>query len=178
MSRIGKQIIEIPAGTTVSMVNGVLTAKGKLGELTREISESVIVTIADNTVTVKPNGEDKFARAMWGTTASHIKNMVDGVNEAFVKTLSVEGVGYKVALAGKKLTLSVGFSHPVDVEAPEGVEIAVEKNEIKISGINKEKVGQFAAEVRNVKKPEPYKGKGIRYTDEIVRRKQGKRAVA
>ena len=178
MSRIGKQIIEIPTGTTVSMVNDVLTVKGKNGELSREIREVVTVTITDNTITVTPNGEDKFSRSMWGTTTSLIKNMVVGVNEPFVKTLVVEGVGYKVALAGKKLTLNVGFSHPVDVEVPEGIEVTVEKNEIKISSIDKEKVGQFASEVRDVKKPESYKGKGIRYSDEVVRRKQGKRAVA
>lgn len=178
MSRIGKQPIEIPAGTEVTVSEGLLTVKGKGGELTKKLHSDVVVTVEGSQVVVTPANDSRQAQALWGTFASHVRNMVTGVNEPYEKKLSVEGVGYKVSLEGSKLVLNVGFSHSVEVEVPEGVAVEVEKNEINIKGANKETVGQFAANVRAVKKPEPYKGKGIRYSDEIVRRKEGKRAAA
>ena len=178
MSRVGKQIITIPQGTDVSVADGMVTVKGKHGEITRALSAFIAVEIKDGTVAVNANQDTQHANALRGTFVSHIQNMIHGVNEQFSKSLSVEGIGFKVALQGDKLVLNVGFSHPVELVVPEGLKAEVEKNIIKITGIDKEKVGQFAAEVRAVKKPEPYKGKGIRYSDEVVRRKQGKRAGA
>jgi len=178
MSRIGKQPIEIPAGTEVTISDGILTVKGKGGELSKKIHSDVIIKVEGTEAVVSPANDSRQAQAMWGTFASHVRNMVTGVNEPYEKKLSVEGIGYKVALEGSKLVLSVGFSHTVDIAVPEGVTVEVEKNEISIKGANKEVVGQFAADIRAIKKPEPYKGKGIRYTDEVVRRKEGKRAAA
>lgn len=177
MSRIGKKPIAIPSGTEVTVVDGVVVVKGKGGELRRKMCQCVEIKIGDSEVSVNLKEGSKNA-AMWGTMASHVANMVEGVNNPFEKKLVVEGIGYKVALQGKTLVLEVGFSHKVELEVPEMVEVVVEKNEISIKSIDKEKVGQFAAEVRAVKKPEPYKGKGIRYSDEVVRRKEGKRAAA
>ncbi len=178
MSRVGKQELKIPAGTEVSVVDGVLTVKGKGGTLTRDIDKNVTIVVEGDQVKVSPVNETKLATALWGTFSSHVKNMIDGVNTPFVKELVVEGVGFKVALNGKTLNLKVGFSHDVNFEIPEGITVEVEKTNIKISGIDKEAIGQFAAVVRASKKPEPYKGKGIRYIDEVIRRKQGKRAAA
>jgi large subunit ribosomal protein L6 len=177
MSRIGKQELVIPDKTTVSVLDGVVSVKGPLGELSRPVRSEIAITVTDGTVTCSPQKESKFSRALWGTYASHMKNMISGVNAPFVKKLVVEGVGYRAEISGKSLKLLVGFSHPVLFDLPENLTVSVEKNEITISGIDKEKVGQFAAEVREVKKPEPYKGKGIRYSDEVVRRKQGKKGV-
>jgi len=177
MSRIGKQPIEIPTGTEVSVVDGYVFVKGKGGELKKRIHDAVEVSVSDGHVTVTPANDSHLATALWGTFASHIRNMVSGVNEPFVKKLVVEGVGYKVGISGDKLVLNVGFSHPVEIQIPEGITATSEKNEISISGIDKEMVGEFAARVRAKKKPEPYKGKGIRYDVEVVRRKQGKRSV-
>ncbi len=178
MSRIGKQPITIPTGTDVSVSNGVLTIKGKEGTLTKKVHENIDIQIRDGEVVVAPNSDSRLAKALWGTFASHVRNMVDGVNKLFEKKLSVEGVGYKVGLNDNKLTLNVGFSHSVILQVPEDVIVEVEKNIISIKGASKESVGQFAAEIRAVKKPEPYKGKGIRYVGEVVRRKEGKRAAA
>lgn len=178
MSRIGKQIVTIPNGTEVTVADGVISVKGKGGELRKKLHADVTVTVADGTVVVNPANDSRQAQALWGTFASHVQNMVTGVNEPFEKKLLVEGVGYKVNLNGKTLVLDVGFSHSVEMTAPEDLEVSVDKNEITIKGADKERVGQFAADVRAVKKPEPYKGKGIRYEDEVVRRKEGKRAVA
>ena len=178
MSRIGKQPVIIPQGTKVTVSDGVVSVKGKGGELRKKIHPSVTVSVSDNEVKVAPSNDSKEALALWGTFASHIQNMVQGVNEPFAKKLIVEGIGFKSNVEGEKLMLDVGFSHRVQVHIPEGLKVSAEKNEISISGIDKEQVGQFAADVRKVKKPEPYKGKGIRYEDEVVRRKEGKRAVA
>ncbi|PCI89900.1 50S ribosomal protein L6 [Candidatus Kaiserbacteria bacterium] len=178
MSRIGKQPIIIPAGVEVSVTDGVISVKGKGGELTKKIHKIIGITVEGDNVVVVPLDESREGQALWGTFASHVRNMIAGVTEGFAKKLSVEGVGYKVALDGAKIVLNVGFSHQVEVAIPEGLEVVVEKNEISIKGANKETVGQFAANVRAVKKPEPYKGKGIRYSDEVVRRKEGKRAAA
>jgi len=177
MSRIGKNEITIPEKTSVSVADGVLTVKGPLGELSKQIHSSVTVSVEGNAVTVKPINTSKLARSLWGTFASHVINMIAGVNATYEKQLELQGVGYKVELQGKTLKLSVGFSHPVLVEIPDGIEVAVEKNLMKVSGIDKEAVGQFAANIRAIKKPEPYKGKGIRYVGEYVRQKQGKKAV-
>ena len=179
MSRLAKQPIEAPSGVTVTFVDGVLTVKGPKGELSRPISKEVVFEVEGQTVTVKKTEETKQANALWGTYASHLQNMITGVTEGFSKNLEIEGVGYRAEAQGdKKIKLNVGFSHPVELDAPEGISIAVEKNVITISGIDKDAVGQFAANVRKVKKPEPYKGKGIRYQGEYIIRKQGKKAVA
>lgn len=178
MSRIGKQPITIPSGTEVTISDGVVAVKGKGGELRKDIHEFVNITIDGDTITVTPVNDSRQALALWGTFSSHVQNMVTGVNEPFEKKLTVEGVGFKVNLNGSTLVLDVGFSHSVELPVPEGIDVVVEKNEISIKGANKEVVGQFAANIRAVKKPEPYKGKGIRYHDEIIRRKEGKRASA
>lgn len=177
MSRIGKQQISIPEKTEVSASDGVFSVTGPHGSLRRRLSPQVQISIDDGIVSVSPVRDTKHAHALWGTFASHIKNMVDGVNEPFTKRLVVEGVGYRVDLSGNTLKLNVGFSHEVEISVPEGIDVSVEKNMITVSGPDKEAVGQFAANVRAVKKPEPYKGKGIRYEDEVVRRKQGKKGA-
>jgi large subunit ribosomal protein L6 len=178
MSRLGKQAIVIPSGTSVTLgERGLLSVKGPLGELSRKLRPEVRVEIEGESVRVAKQEESKFANALWGTYASHITNMVRGVNTPFEKKLVVEGVGFRVERAENQLTLHLGFSHPVAVAIPEGLTVSVEKNAITITGIDTEAVGQFAAKVRAIKKPEPYKGKGIRYGNEVVRRKQGKKAA-
>ena len=177
MSRIGKQELQVPNGTTVNIDGTTVTVKGPHGELTRTFKEHVAITEKDGQMTFAPVENTPFARAMWGTVASHVKNMIDGVNEKFKKELIVEGVGYRAAVKGNTLELLVGFSHPVNMEIPEGLEVTEEKNKITVMGIDKEQVGLFASKVRLTKKPEPYKGKGIRYSDETIRRKEGKKNV-
>lgn len=178
MSRIAKLPIPIPSGTTVTLDNGSLTVKGPKGTLVRELRPEVTVVVDAATVTLTPANEaDIFSRALWGTYASHVKNMIAGVNTPYQKKLILEGVGFKSEVKGKDLALALGFSHPVNVPIPEGLTVTAEKNLITISGIDKEAVGQFAAKVRSLKKPEPYKGKGFRYDDEVIRRKQGKKAA-
>ncbi|HIP21460.1 MAG TPA: 50S ribosomal protein L6 [Candidatus Pacebacteria bacterium] len=177
MSRIGKKIINIPDATEVSIDGMTVTVKGKLGELTRTFKDVVKIEKTEEGITVNPVLENKFAKAMWGTVNSHITNMISGVNEKFEKKLIIEGVGYRAAIVGNKINLKVGFSHDVDLNIPEDVEVEVEKSNIRVSGIDKEKVGLFASQIRLTKKPEPYKGKGIRYHDEIIIRKEGKKAV-
>lgn len=177
MSRIGKNTITVPEKTTVSVTEGVITVKGPLGELSKPAHSSVTIAVDGSSVTVSPVNTSKLARSLWGTFASHLINMIEGVNKKYEKKLEIQGVGYKVEAVGKTLKFSLGFSHPVIVEIPSGIEVAVEKNAMTISGIDKEAVGQFAANVRALKKPEPYKGKGIRYAGEYVRQKQGKKAV-
>jgi len=177
MSRIGKKPIAIPEKTEVSVEPGLVTVKGPLGELKLAFKPFVEVKVADGQVVVEPLGETLEHRAFWGTYASEISSMVDGVNKLFEKELIIEGVGFKAEVQGSELVLNIGFSHQVKITIPEGINCTVEKSKIQISGISKEVVGQFAAEVRSKKKPEPYKGKGIRYSDEIVRRKEGKKAV-
>ncbi len=177
MSRIGKQPINLPKGVEASMSAGVLTVKGPKGTLTRKISDAINVVIENGTVTLSPKTENDESRVLWGTSAAHANNMVEGVTEGFTKVLEIEGVGYRAEIKGKDLVLSVGFSHQVSLPIPEGVSAAVEKGVITLTGIDKEAVGQFAADVRKVKKPEPYKGKGIHYRGEYIIRKQGKKAV-
>ena len=177
MSRIGKQPIAIPENTQVTKDGNTITVKGPLGELSRTFKDGIEITVGDKEVVLQPKEETNFLNALWGTYASHIKNMVSGVNRPFEKKLIVEGVGFKVELSGNELVLSLGFSHKINVPVPEGVNVAVEKNTITVSGIDKEAVGKFAAEIKALKKPEPYKGKGIRYEGEVIRRKQGKKSV-
>lgn len=177
MSRIGKQPITIPAGVEATLSNGVLTLKGPKGTLSRAFSSDVAITIADGVITLAPARESDLARALWGTYGAHIGNMLEGVTKGFEKKLEIEGVGYRGEVKGNKLALSVGFSHPVEISIPEGVTVVVEKGLFTITGIDKEVVGQFAATVRDTKRPEPYKGKGIRYQGEYIIRKQGKKAV-
>ena len=178
MSRLGKQPITIPEGVEATFAEGVLTIKGSKGTLSRSVSPEVSITIADGAITVSLEGKSDSAPALWGTFASHTINMITGVTEGFKKELEIEGVGYRAESQGSKIVLNVGFSHSVSLTAPEGVIVGVEKNLITVSGANKEDVGQFAANIRAVKKPEPYKGKGIHYVGEYIIRKQGKKAVA
>lgn len=175
MSRLGKQPVTIPSGVEVTAEAGVLTVKGPKGTLTRAITKDVTFAIENGTVTLAPVNDG--ARPLWGTYAAHLRNMIEGVTKGFEKKLEIEGVGYRAEVQGNNIKLSVGFSHPVLLAAPEGVSIVVEKNLITITGTDKEVVGQFAADVRGTKKPEPYKGKGIHYVGEYIIRKQGKKAV-
>lgn len=179
MSRIGKQIIEIPQGTTVTVDGGVYTVKGPKGELSRSFREEVVITIDGNNITFAPKSErNKLSKSLWGTYASHMKNMIVGVNTPYEKKLVLEGVGFKVDMdGGKRLKFALGFSHEVFVDVPETLTVTAEKNTITVTGIDKEEVGRFTANVRALKKPEPYKGKGLRYVGEVVRRKQGKKSV-
>lgn len=178
MSRIGKQAITIPAGTEVSVSAHEIVVKGKGGTLRRPLHPHVKITVAGADVTVMPAGNSHLAQALWGTYAAHMRNMISGVNTPFVKKLQIEGIGYKAEMQGKSIKMALGFSHPVIVEVPEGLTVAVEKNIISVSGADKDAVGQFSASVRALKKPEPYKGKGIRYEGEVVRQKEGKKAAA
>lgn len=167
--------INLPSGVEATLTDGKLTVKGPKGTLTREFKSLVNINIEGNVITTSPAKEE--ARPLWGTYAAHINNMVDGVTKGFEKILEIEGVGYRAEVKGNTLVLNMGFSHQVPLDIPEGVTVVVEKSVVTISGIDKEVVGQFAANVRKVRKPEPYKGKGIRYRGEYIIRKQGKKAV-
>ncbi len=178
MSRLAKQPIAIPKGVEIKQDGGFITMKGPKGELSRNFNLDVInVEVSAENVSFEKKEESVFSRALIGTYASHITNMITGVTEGFTKKLIVEGVGFRSEVKGSSLEMTLGFSHPVVMEIPEGLTATAEKNLITVSGIDKEKTMQFAAQIRAKKKPEPYKGKGIRYEGEIIRRKQGKRAV-
>ena len=177
MSRLAKRPIPIPQGAEVSVANSVVTVKGPLGTLTRPVHAQIDLSIQPEGVIVTARRENLETKALTGTYASHVRNMLEGATKGFTKRLAVEGVGYKWDVAGTTLNLSLGFSHPVKKQIPEGLKVTLEKNVLVVSGFDKEKVGQFAAEVRALKKPEPYKGKGIRYEGEIIRRKQGKKVA-
>ncbi len=175
MSRIGKKPIIIPLGVKVEKKDLTLTVTGPKGTLNLDLHPKVKIDVTDKEVNVDiSNKENKRQKALWGLFRALIANQVDGVTKGFEKKLEVIGVGFKVATSGTKLVMSLGFSHPVEVEIPKGLTVAVDKNIISISGADKQQVGQFTAEVRALKKPEPYKGKGIKYVDEVVRRKAGK----
>lgn len=178
MSRLGKQPIKIPAGVTVTLEDGFVQVAGPKGTLKRELVPEISCVMEGDVVTVVKQKETKRSQALWGTYAAHLHNMITGVTEGFKKVLEIEGVGYRAEAQGNKIKLLVGFSHPVELIAPEGVQIVTEKNVITVSGIDKEVVGQFAANIRKVKEPEPYKGKGIHYLGEYIIRKQGKKGVA
>ena len=177
MSRIGKKIITLPANTEIKISGGGVSVKGPLGELSRPLHQDLEVKISGNEVSVLPKRMTLTSRALWGTYASHITNMISGVNKLFEKKLILEGIGFKSEVSGNNINLALGFSHPVVVSIPKGLKVTAEKNMITISGSDKEEVGQFASRLRSLKKPEPYKGKGMRYSDEIIRRKQGKKLV-
>ncbi len=177
MSRIGKQILHIPANTTVAVDNGVVTVKGPKGEISKKILPIVDVIVEGDKVSFVHKQNTSFGRSLWGTYASHVKNMIEGVNTPFTKKLILEGVGYKGDVQGKILNLALGFSHPVKVEIPAQVTVTADKGVFTFTSVDKEAVGGFAAKVRSLKKPEPYKGKGFRYDDEVILRKQGKKAA-
>ncbi len=178
MSRLGKQPIAIPSGVTVTQEGTVLTVKGPKGTLTRDFpKKDISVVITDEGVQTAIVKDSVFARALWGTYASHINNLVAGVTAGYERKLELEGVGFRWAMNGSDIEMQLGFSHPVIMKVPEGVEVTVEKNKMTVAGIDKEIVMAFAAKIRSQKKPEPYKGKGIRYQGEEVRRKQGKKSV-
>ena len=175
MSRIGKMPVAIPAGVTVDIAEGnKITVKGPKGTLERVLVPEMDVKIENGEVVVTRPNDLKRNKSLHGLTRTLIKNMVVGVTEGYAKKLEVNGVGYKAVKEGKKLTLSLGYSHPIEMTDPEGIDTKVEGNVITVSGINKEAVGQYAAEIREKRKPEPYKGKGIKYADEVIRRKVGK----
>lgn len=178
MSRIGKKPIIIPGKVEILKTDDVLTIKGPLGEIKRSFKNDIDIEIKDGYITLKPRNKTKEVSALWGTYSSHIQNMIEGVTKGFMKKLIIEGIGFKAQLEGINLVLSLGLSHNIKVEIPKDIKVQVEKNIITISGINKEKVGQFSAEIRGLKKPEPYKGKGIRYEKEVIRRKAGKKTAA
>jgi len=175
MSRIGRLPVEIPAGVTVDIKDGnQVCVKGPKGTLDKALPVEMEIKQEEGQVTVTRPSDLKKMKSLHGLTRTLIQNMVIGVNDGYEKVLEVNGVGYKVAKQGKKLLLSLGYSHPVEMEDPEGVEAVVEGNKITVKGISKEKVGQYAAEIRDKRRPEPYKGKGIKYADEVIRRKVGK----
>ena len=176
MSRLAKKPISI-GKTDVSMSGTTLTVKGPKATLTKEVHPAVAITVEGKEVMVAPRDRSRLAKALTGTFVAHVKNMVHGAETPFTKKLVLEGVGYRFELKGKQLSMNVGFSHPVVLDIPADVTVTLEKNVLTLESPDKESVGQFAANVRRVKEPEPYLGKGIRYDDEVVRRKQGKKAV-
>ncbi len=176
MSRVGKNPVAIPHGVTVEVGAGIATVKGKLGTLKLPITKDVEVAVKDGKVWIKPLSETKQSRVMWGTTRANLRNMVEGVSKGYSKSLEISGVGYRAAVQGKNLQLQMGYSHDVSYPIPEGITIRCEKpTAIQISGYDKHKVGQVAAEIRAVRPPEPYKGKGIKYDTETILRKEGKK---
>lgn len=176
MSRVGQKPVEIPSGVEVAINGALVTAKGKLGELSLEMLDTVSASIEDGKVVVKPADESKAARSMWGTTRSQIQSLVTGVSEGFTKQLEINGVGYRAAVQGSTLNLQLGYSHDINYPIPEGITIKCERpTAIAVSGANKQRVGQVAAEIRAYRPPEPYKGKGIKYAEETILRKEGKK---
>ena len=178
MSRIGNRKLVIPQGVTVEIVENNVKVTGPKGTLSLPIMENIVVEVNENELLVKRSNEQIKTKAMHGTTNANLKNMIEGVTNGFSKGLEIIGVGYRFTLKGDVLVVSAGYSHPVEMEIPEGLTVeSVSNTEIKVSGIDKTLVGEFAANIRKVRKPEPYKGKGIRYKDEHVRRKEGKKAA-
>ena len=174
MSRVGNSAIAIPSGVTVSQQDGVVVVKGKNGELSAPLHSEVELVVADDVATVKPRRKTKLSQSLWGTMRATINNMVVGVGEGFTRKLEINGVGYRAAMQGNKLVLSLGYSHPVEMDVPAGLTVAVENNtQINISGADKQLLGQFASEVRSKRPPEPFKGKGVKYAEEHIVRKEG-----
>jgi large subunit ribosomal protein L6 len=176
MSRVGKYPVEIPAGVQVAIAGRTLTAKGKLGELTLELTDSVTAKVEDGKFSVAPNGPARSARMMWGTTRALVANMVKGVSTGYSKTMEIQGTGFRAAVTGPNLVINLGFSHDVVYPVPPGIKITTPRpTAITVEGMDKRQVGQVAAEIRSYRPPEPYKGKGVRYDDEVIRRKEGKK---
>lgn len=176
MSRVGKNPVEVPSGVEVAVKGSIVSAKGKMGTLEYVATKDVQLTLEDGKIVVKPTNNSKRARSMWGTARSRVQSIVTGVAEGFKKDLAINGVGYRAAVQGSDLVLQLGYSHDVIYPIPAGIEIKCEKpTAITISGADKQQVGQVAAEIRGFRKPEPYKGKGIKYDGEIIRRKEGKK---
>lgn len=177
MSRIGKKPIAVPEKTSVSMRDGFVVVTGPLGELKRSLKPVIKMSVDGNTLSLTTESRSPESRALWGTYASHIRNMIAGVNTKYTKKLIIEGIGFKADIKGDTMTLSLGFSHPVQLKIPSDLTVTSEKGVVTVTGIDKELVGQFTAHIRSLKKPEPYKGKGIRYENEVIRRKQGKKTT-
>ena len=176
MSRIGKKPVTVPAGVTATLENGTLSVKGPKGTLSMATVDDISYAVDDGSISVQPANETKRARSFWGMQRTMVANLVTGVTEGFTKTLEITGVGYRAAVQGKNLRLQLGYSHDVNYPVPEGVDIKTpDPNTVEISGIDKQKVGQVAAEIRRWRKPEPYKGKGIKYRGEYIFRKEGKK---
>ena len=176
MSRVGKYPVEVPAGVTVAIVDGILSAQGKLGTMSLKLTKLVEATVEDNKVTVKPVGTAASARMMWGTTRSLVASMVHGVSAGYTKVLEITGTGFRASVQGKNLVVNLGFSHDVVYPVPEGIMITTPKpTVIAVTGVDKRQVGQVAAEIRSYRPPEPYKGKGVKYENEQIRRKEGKK---
>ncbi len=176
MSRVGSSAISIPSGVTVSQRDGMVLVKGKNGELSAPLHSEVELVVTADVATVKPRRKTKLSQSLWGTMRATINNMVVGVGEGFSRKLEINGVGYRASMQGDKLVLSLGFSHPVEMDVPAGLTVAVENNtQINISGADKQLLGQFASEVRSKRPPEPFKGKGVKYADEHIVRKEGKK---
>jgi len=176
MSRIGKKPIEVPSGVTLTVEGQTITVKGPKGQLSWTVADEIVINQDGANVTLSPRDESTRARAMWGLSRSLVNNMVVGVTTGYEQTLELVGVGYRAAMKGNALSMQLGFSHDVDIPAPEGITFAVPKQtEVKVSGINKQLVGETAAKIRRIRPPEPYKGKGVRYAGEKVRRKEGKK---
>ena len=176
MSRVGNAPIKLPDGVDLSANGAVLTAKGSKGELTMTVPSSVDVCIKDKVVTVKPGKKDTSGKAIWGTVRANINNMVAGVSTGFTRNLEINGVGYRAAMQGNKIQLNLGYSHPVEMEIPAGLSVKVENNtKIEITGADKQLLGQFASEIRAKRPPEPFKGKGVKYAEEHIVRKEGKK---
>lgn len=178
MSRIGKKPITIPDGVEVKLDQRILSVKGPKGQLSRELPVGIEIEIEGKEMNVSTTGEDKFSRSLWGTMRMHISNMVEGVSKGFTKQLQIEGIGYRASVEGETLVLQIGFTHPVKIAAEKDIKFTVEKNIVTVSGINKDTVSKIAAQTKRVRPPEPYKGKGIRYVGEKVRRKVGKKTAA
>lgn len=179
MSRIGKKIITIPAKTEIKIDGNTVSVKGSLGELVRTFQPGIKIEVNEGKISFSPVAKNPNVtmNSLWGTVSSHVNNMILGVNKVYEKKLIVEGIGFKAEVIGTNLVFKLGFSHPITVAIPKNLKVASEKNVITVSGIDKEFVGRYVAEIRALKKPEPYKGKGIRYFDEIIKRKEGKKTV-
>lgn len=176
MSRIGKKPVPVPSGVTATINGQTVVVKGPKGELSFVLNDNVLAEMTDDGIKVDPRNESKVARSLWGTSRSMVQNIITGVSDGFEKKLQITGVGYRAQVQGKNLQLALGFSHDVVFEIPEGIEIKCAKpTEISINGIDKQRVGQVAAEIRKFRPPEPYKGKGVRYADEFIVRKEGKK---
>jgi len=176
VSRIGKHPVAVPDGVEVAIVGQSVTVKGKLGELSRTLADEVEVSREDNLIWVKPRDDGRRARAMWGLSRTLVNNMVNGVSQGFTRSLEINGVGYRAAVDGDMLSLQLGYSHDIKVAIPDDITITCERpTAITVSGMDRQRVGQFAADIRSLRKPEPYKGKGIKYVDEYIFRKEGKK---